>query len=268
MGNKRSSDGGGTVGGFIVGVIVLVALVPKPVWIALGVCVAAALLIWLVSALVAADRKRRAEAEERERAERIERAAAAKREREDRARREKQARIDALGKDNAALVEKALHSVTVVTGSEAARKGWLGDVDFSADIAGINDAFGKAHALRGVTDRLSALDKPSADDRRILAEARTTIAGLERTACERVELIAKCAREAQLVDRCLRAERTDARVAEERAQLHGQLSAMLYGVEATPTPDPADSTAEVVRTRVRAYLEIKNQIDRTRGVDR
>lgn len=146
--------------------------------------------------------------------------AAAKREREERARREKQQRIDTFGLQNAKLVESALLAVTQVSASETARAGWLGDVDFSADIKGITDNFQKAHALRGVIDKLSALDKPSVEDRKILAEARTTVADLERTATERVELIGRCATEAQLIDKSLCSEREDARVAEQRAELH------------------------------------------------
>lgn len=37
-------------------------------------------------------------------------------------------------------------------------------------------------AASAVTRKLSVLDKPSADDRRLLAEARTTIANLEGVA--------------------------------------------------------------------------------------
>lgn len=73
-----------------------------------------------------------------------------------------------------------------------------------------------------------------ADDRRILAEANTTIAQLQDDAKERVALISRCAVEARRIDASLRAEREDAKVAEERAALHAKLSAMLYGIEAAP----------------------------------
>lgn len=263
MGSRRQSDGSNAIGGLIFFVIVLVALVPKPVWIFLGVLVGVGLLSWLIYSIVSSIQEARAEAEERARVERVEKAAAEKREREERARKERQRRIDTLGKDNAALLESALRAVTEVTASEAARAGWLGDVDFTADIKGITDNFEKAHALRGVTTRLSALAKPSADDRRILAEARTTIATLERTAIERVELIGKCAKEAGLIDRSLKTEREDARIAEQRAELHAKLSAMLYGIEAMPKSEPTESAVDAVLARVIAYREIKNQINRT-----
>ncbi|MCF6387082.1 hypothetical protein L2K20_08865 [Mycobacterium sp. MBM] len=263
--SKSSSGGSGGVGvGFVV-IVVLIAAVPKEVWITLGAIAALILMIWLVSKAVDAAEKRRVEEQERLRRERAAQAAAAKQERVEWERREKQARIDMLGPQNAVLMESALRSVKQVAVTEAARAGWLGDVDFSTDVKSIADGFAKAQALRAVAGKLSALDKPSADDRKLLAEARTTIANLEHTAIERVELIAKCAEEAQRIDESLRTERRDARVAEQRAELHGELSAMLYGIEATPDATPTDSAVEAVMARVQAYREIKNQIEQARG---
>lgn len=263
--SKGSSGGSGGVGVLFVVIVVLIAAVPKEVWIALGALAAFMLVCWIASAAIKAAEQRRAEAEERARVERAAQAAAAKREREEWERREKQARIDMLGPQNAVLMESALRAVKQVAGTEAARAGWLGDVDFSTDIAGIADGFAKAHALNAVTGKLSALDKPSADDRKLLAEARATIANLERTAIERVELIAQCAVEARHIDASLRAEREDARVAEQRAELHGKLSAMLYGIEATPDSTPTNSAVDAVMARVQAYREIKSQIEQARG---
>jgi hypothetical protein len=262
--SKKSSDGSNAIGGLIVFVIVLIALVPKPVWIALGVIVGAIIVTWVVYRIVTAVEARRAAEEERLRIERAQQAAAAKREREERVRKAKQQRIDTLGKQNAARVESALGAIRQVKSSEAARTGWLGDVDFSADLKSITELFKKAYALQGVTGKLSALDKPNADDKRILAEAKATITSLERTAIERVTLIERCATEAKLIDKSLQAERDDARVAEERAELHGELSAMLYGIEAAPTATPSNSAADAVMARVQAYREIKNQIQLAR----
>ncbi|HOY82689.1 MAG TPA: hypothetical protein PLB92_11175 [Rhodoglobus sp.] len=262
--SKGSSGGSGGAGVLFVFVVVLIAAVPKEVWIALGALAAFMLVCWIASAAIKAAEQRRAEAEERARVERAAQAAAAKRDREEWERREKQSRIDLLGHRNAVLMESALSAVKEVAGSEAARAGWLGDIDFSADIAGIADGFAKAHALSAVTGKLSVLDKPSADDRRLLAEARTTIANLEGAAHERVALIVRCATEAHLIDESLRTEREDARVAEQRAELHGKLSAMLYGIEATPEAAPTDSAVEAVMARVQAYREIKSQIERAR----
>ncbi|TDK84627.1 hypothetical protein [Mycolicibacterium mucogenicum] len=265
MSSKRSSDGSNALGGFIFFVILLVVMIPKPVWIALGVIAAVGVVIWVVYALVAAADKRRIEAEEQARVEQAARAAAAKRQREEQVRKEEQHRVNTLGKQNAALVESALSAVKRIAASEAARAGWLGEVDFSVDIKGITDNFTKAYALRKVANKLSALDKPTREDRNILAEAKSTIASLETAATERVELIGKCAMEAQRIDTSLRTEREDARVAEQRAELHAKLSAMLYGIEATQDVGPTDSAVDAVMARVQAYREIKNQILVARG---
>ena len=266
MGRDRTQDSGDgcatVLGGAVIGIVVLIAAIPKPVWIALGIITVAAVLIGLTFWAVSAIGKFQAAAEEQARVERAAQAAAARRQRDERVRKETQQRIATLGKKNAALVESAQAAIKQVVASEAARTGWLGDVDFTADIQGITDTFQKAFALRKVADELSALDYPSADDRRILAEAKTTAANLECAATERVKLIGKCATEARLVDESLRNEREDARTAEQRAELHAKLSAMLYGIEATPATTPADSAADAVMARVQAYREIKNQIQR------
>ncbi len=264
MSNKGSDDVAKGVGALIFFVFVLIALIPKEVWIALGVIVGGAAFIGLVAWAVAANDKRVAAKQKREHEERAAREAAAKREREEKARREKEQRVKTMGAENAALVESALAAVRQVVASEAARTGWLGDVDFTADIQQITDNFQKAHALRKVAEKLSALDKPTSDDRRILAEAKTTIATLEQAAVERVELIEKCATEARLIDRSLREERKDARTAEQRAELHAKLSGLLYGIEAAPDTAPADSAADAVMARVQAYRDIKSQIQLAR----
>lgn len=214
MAKKNSSDG--AVGGVLFVLFVLIATVPKPVWIALGVAIGLVVIIWLIHKFVTAEQQRRAAAEEQARVERVAQAAAEKREREAKLRRLKQHRIDTLGKENTARLESALINVRTVTTSEAAKAGWLGDIDFTSDVKGVRENFEKAWALREVTDKLSALDKPSSDDRRILGEAKDTIAKLESAAKKRVELIRKCAKEAELIDKSLQTERDDAHVAEQR----------------------------------------------------
>jgi hypothetical protein len=262
MSNKVA--GGGSVVFLVLLLIGLLAQIPKEVWIGIGVIAGFVLVLAFLAWAFSAYDKSRTAAEERARVERAAQAAAAKREREERTRKEKQHRIETLGKENAALVESALAAAKQVGASEAARTGWLGDVDFTADIRGITDTFQKAHALRKVANKLSDLDKPSDDDRRILSEAKATVASLELTAIERVELIVKCATEARLVDKSLRDERKDARTAEQRAELHAKLSGMLYGIEATPDTKPMDSAVDAVMARVEAYREIKSQIQLAR----
>ncbi len=177
----------------------------------------------------------------------------------------KQRLIAELGSENAALVESAEAAVKRVTDSEAARAGWLGDVDFSADIAAITESLRKAHELSDVAEQLSKLDNPNPHDRKLLADAQRTTADLAATATGRIKLIQQCAVEAELVDDSLRQERKDARTTEQRAELHAKLSSMLYGIEATPNPDLGSSTADSVIARVQGYREIKNQIQLVRG---
>ena len=252
---SRKSGGSGA-GGLVFLVFLLIALVPKPVWIALGVFIAVAVLVWICQQVAADTQRRRAEAEARARQERAGRVC-----------REKQWRIDMMGPGNASLVEYVISLVEQMAASEAARAGWLGDIDFRAGINAIVATFVKAHELRGVTSRLSALANPSADDRRLLAEAQAAIANLERAANERMDLIRKCAREARLIDESLHAEREDVLVAEQRAELHAKLSAMLYGIAATPAAVAPDSAVDAVMARVQAYREIKNQIQLARDAE-
>lgn len=263
MGSKDKSSNDGCATGFVMAIFViggLIMAIPKQVWIGIGIVVAVILVIWAVAAAIEGAEKRSLEAAKRERQEKKERAAADRREREARARAEKEHRIETLGLVNAGRVGKALVSVEQVSASEAARAGWLGDVDFSTDIASITEGYQKCYALEKVANELSALDNPNDDDRRLLDEARSTMKVLERRATERVELIDKCAKEARRIDESLKKEREDARTAEQRAALHGKLSALLYGIEATPDVSAADSGVDRVMARVAAYQEIKKQI--------
>ena len=264
MAKGKGSDS--AVGG-IVGVIILIAIVPRQVWIVLGVTIGVAILVWLIYKAMAAYEAHRIEAAEQARIREAAYAARAKQERDEAVRNARQRLIETLGEKNAGLVHSAQTAITRVEASEAARAGWLGEVDFTTDIRAITDKFQKAHALRLVAKDLGALDKPSADDRLILAEANTTIANLESAAIERVELIQRCASEARLIDESLRTERVDAKTAEQRAQLHAKLSAMLYGIEATPEFAPSDSAADAVMARVQAYQEIKREIMRVRDAE-
>lgn len=257
-GGKDSAVGG------VIGIIVLIAIVPRQVWIVLGISIGVSVLVWLIYKAMLAYEEHQEEAAKQARIREVADAARAKQEREEAMRRAKQRLIETLGEKNAGLVDSARAAVARVEASEAARAGWLGEVDFTTDIRAIADKLQKAHALRQVAKDLGALDKRSADDRLILAEANTTVANLESAAIERVELIQKCASEAGLIDESLRTERADAKTAEQRAQLHAKLSAMLYGIEATPDFAPSDSAADAVMARVQAYQEIKREIIRVR----
>ncbi|MDQ1306031.1 MAG: hypothetical protein QG671_1863 [Actinomycetota bacterium] len=259
MGRKASSTADSIVG-LVIGGFILWALIPKAVWIGLVAVAGIAVAVWITHKAVTGYRRGKAAAEKQAQLDAEAEAARVKREAKENARRAKQQRIEELGAKNAAVVESAQAAVQRIVGSEAADAGWLGDVDFTADLDEITESFRKVHALRKVADELSALAEPSADDHKILAEAQAAAADLENDAVERVSLIEKCAAEAGLVDESLRVEREAARTAEQRAQLHAKLSSMLYGIEATPDMDDVDSTADAVMCRVQAYREIKSQI--------
>lgn len=96
------------------------------------------------------------------------------------------------------------------------------------------------------------------------AEAQQAATELESTASRMVTLIGNCAAEAWQIDESLRQEREEAHTAQQRAELHGQLSAMLYGIEATPGTPESESAAGRVMARVAGYREIKQQITQTR----
>lgn len=167
------------------------------------------------------------------------------------------------GPENAARVDAAIDAVRRIAASEAARDGWLGDTDFTADIRAIADRYRKSHQLKLTAGKLSALANPSDDDRRIIADATAAARELDAAAGERVALIEKCATEARLIDESLRQERADAKTAQQRAELHAELSGMLYGIEATPAATAGPSTtADAVLARVEAYREIRQQIGR------
>lgn len=219
------------------------------------------------------ERKRK---EERDREVR-ERAASIKRHKEEAARRDKhranrqeekarmdeKQRIEALGKHGAGLLKRATFYVKQIVSTEGARDGWLGDVAFGPDIQQIEDDLRRAHALRRKADELSALPSPNDDDRKMIAEVKATITQLERKSKERVELLEKCASKARLIDESLQRERDDIQVAAKREKLHGELAAMLYGVEAADATKP-EPVADAVMARVHAYLTIKGQIELAR----
>lgn len=233
----------------VVFLISVLMAIPAGAWIAIGVIVGIIVVVLVIAGIVDAVVKRQGA-----------NAAAAEVARTAQARKQEDARIARLGKKNAKRVDAAREAAQQVTDSEAAREGWLGDVDFRVDIAEISEGFEKATDLRGVADRLARLDHATDDDRRILADAKDTAARLTEAAGKRVDLIVKCAAEARLIDESLRAERAAARTAEQRAQLHGELNAMLYGAEAAPLSAPEDSAADRVMARVAAYRDLSRQI--------
>ncbi|MBM7368898.1 hypothetical protein [Gordonia hydrophobica] len=247
---KNTNDGCvGVVGIFVLLMVIgLLTKIPKPVWIGIGVVVGLGVLVWigaLVAEAVATARKKREAAAEKTRRAQI---AATKAQ-----------RVELFGKTNAGLVEVAIAAADRIGESRAAREGWLGDIDFSADIRGIEQTFGRAQELRGVADQLRALPDPAPADRALLDDAVATARALDQTGQGRVELISRCADEAELIDDSLRREDERAQTQTQRDELQRKLNTMLYGVEAAST-EPADSAADHVLARVAGYREIKQQI--------
>jgi hypothetical protein len=255
------------VGALAVCAVVLLVLIPRQVWIGLGAVAAAGVLFAVVYKVFSAVGELNARLEGAPRAGPATGALGTEAPLRGGPGGAADGRADGLGSRNAAFVESAQAAVKRVLASEAARAGWLGDVDFSTDIQGVIDSFGKAHDLRQTADQLAVLDSPSPEDREILAAAERTAAEMERTAVERVKLIERCAAEAALIDESLRRERREARTARQRAELHAKLSAMLYGIEAAPDTATTNSAAEAVMARVQAYREIKDRIQLARGED-
>jgi hypothetical protein len=262
-----------------VGAVLLV--LPAPVLITSGVVIALIVVAVFAAGIAhrrqeerdrmarerAAALKRQDEQKARQRKQQLEERAAtlaaAKRKLEERARAEDKRRVEALGKQGAALVARAKSSVQRIVSSEAAREDWLGDVDFTPDVEEIGTNLSRARALRRKAEELSALAKPNDDDRKIIVEAKTETTRLELKTKKRVELLERCASEARLIDESLRTERDENQLAAKREELHGELAAMLYQIEATGATR-GESAAEAVIARVQAYREIKGQIERAR----
>lgn len=276
---KRSREG---VAGPMNFIHAALLVLPAPILITIGVVIALIVVIVFAASIAhrrqeerdrlarerAAALKRQDEQKARQKRQQLEERAttlaAAKRRLEEQARADDKRRVETLGKQGAALVTRAKASVQGIVSSEAAREGWLGDVDFTPDVEEIETNLSRAAALRRKSKELSALAKPNDDDRKIIAEATTETTRLELKTKKRVELLERCASEARLIDESLRTERDEIRLAAKREELHGELAAMLYQIEASGAT-PGESAAEAVIARVQAYREIKGQIERARG---
>ncbi|MEB3022901.1 hypothetical protein [[Mycobacterium] crassicus] len=175
-------------------------------------------------------------------------------------------RVNALGKDGAKLIERATTAIAAVMSTEAARDGWLGepaDLDFSADLAAIDDALRQARRIEKLVAESKALPAPTDDDTSMLQDGQITIKRLRDDVLRRVEALDDCAHQARQVDRSLAAEREQARVEARRDATRSQLAAELYGAAAAP-PDPASEAADSVTARIAAFRELKGVIDEPR----
>ncbi|EGD53506.1 hypothetical protein [Gordonia neofelifaecis] len=256
MAQGKESNSGclGIVG--VVLVVGVIAMIPKAVWIAIGVIAGLAVLVWIGVGLHRAWTNRRASRRAEMEEHRVRQEAAVR-----------QQRVETLGAANSQCVEESLAAAREVAESEAALVGWLGDVDFTADIDQIVASFERVRSLRRVAGELGRLDEPNDDDRRLLAEAREAATRLEAAATARAQLIVRCAEEARRIDESIQRERDEARTADERDRLHRELTGMLYGTENAPAGGQPESAADRVMARVAGYREIKEQIVRAREPD-
>ena len=107
----KKNDSGSTVAGGLFAVFIVIAIVPKQVWIGLGIAAAVAVITWVAYKVVIAFDERKAAAEKQARAAAAAEAARVKQQREEHARKVKKERIDALGATNAARVDSAQAAV-------------------------------------------------------------------------------------------------------------------------------------------------------------
>ena len=253
--DKNSADEAAlfAIGSFVVmvvgGVAAAIAVVPKEVWVGLGILVVVGLMLGLFVWTNGELGKARAATVQRE---------APAFTLWGKGEKDRQRRRELIGPRYAERFNVALKAVEQISKTEAARDGWLGEIDFSADLRCTFDDLQRAIALRRTAKKLSDLAEPSESDLKILKDAKAAASRIDRIAFNRIDLIKKCAREARRIDESLEKERESARTAEQRAQLNGQLYGMLYGIEKAPNVPPADSGAERVMSWVAAYREIEN----------
>lgn len=178
----------------------------------------------------------------------------------------KQQRRREFGSAGARLYEEAEAAVSRITGSEAARTGWLGDpadFDFRADLSAIADHLRRAESIRAATADAASIRGFTEADTEMLRDAEREIARLEKSVKERVELIGKCARLAADIDRALRAERENEVMAKRREEFRRRLGSVLYGSTQAPVDRPSES-ADVVTARAAAFHELKALIGKYR----
>lgn len=173
-------------------------------------------------------------------------------------------RVDEFGADGVELMDRADAAVRRIVSSEAATQGWLGELDFTADVSMIADTLRKVTALRTAAAVWAAIPNATADDERMHREAQRAAAQLEAAVAERVKVLHDCSLQAERVDQTLHRQREQAAITQQRDDIRGRLSAMIDGVEMTPNGAPSEST-DAVQARVAAFLELKGIIEEQRS---
>jgi hypothetical protein len=114
-----------------------------------------------------------------------------------------------------------------------------------------------ATEIRKTVADYSAIPKPSADDVQLLKDAKQTLKQLEGSARDRVELLSECADRAKQVDKMLRDDREQSRIAQKRDDAGGRLRALLSGAELM-SPSAHSDSVDTVRSRVEAFREVRD----------
>lgn len=166
-------------------------------------------------------------------------------------------RIEEFGQEGLKLLDEADAAVERIMSTEAARTGWLGRLDFSADHAAIADILRKATTIRNVMAESWAIPNRSEVDTKMMKDARRALNELDSSARQRVMLLSNCAEEATQIDRILRDDREKQRAALQRDEVRSRLNALLYGIELTSSSTPSDSV-DALKARVGAFHELRS----------
>ncbi|WP_143695104.1 hypothetical protein [Williamsia sp. 1135] len=165
-------------------------------------------------------------------------------------------------------VEKARSAVAVITSSEAATGGWLGDIDFTADLFWIASSAVEASAMQELITKL----KPSrrASDKQAVSAGKVWLDARRKKLDERVKLLEDAAKHARAVDERLRRQQeASARLAlrdEESARMAG-LRTRLVGNERPNLVEPSNEAVEAIRARAEAFYDVDAINRRVAGDD-
>ena len=157
------------------------------------------------------------------------------------------------------FVEKARSAVAVITSSNAAADGWLGDVDFGPDLFWIASSAVQASAMQELINKLKPSRRPS--DKQAVAEGKHWLDARRKQLDERVKLLEDAAKHARSVDVSLvRQQETAARLALRDAETvrMAALRARLVGTqERGPRLDPGSDAGEAIQARAEAFHDVE-----------
>ena len=179
-------------------------------------------------------------------------------------------RLEEFGREGVSLLKRANNAIKKIVSTEAARTGWLGEpaeLDFRAELATIEETLRKATAIQKVMAEASTIPNPTKDDVQLVKDAKRTLKQLDGSVREQVNLLSKCSDEAIELDRMLRDDREQSRIALQRGDVRARLSALIYGAELTSAGAPSDAV-DAVSARVDAFRELRALMARDQPDDR